>query len=157
MTQLDEAVARYHKLLEADHLKDLSWATELQEKMKEQRLTIGGRPISPVLRPHFVSNRQYANLVKAAEALYSAIDRVEKMALSNPAYMARMNMLPAEKMLASLNPGYSSMAVTSLLDTNLNNGSLHFSGYTADTPMGVIYGEALNNLFYESRAGQGVL
>ena len=57
MTQLDEAIARYHKILEADHLKDLSWAAELQEKMKEQHLTIGGRPISPVLRPHFVSNR----------------------------------------------------------------------------------------------------
>jgi len=150
MTQLDEAIARYHKLLEADYLTDLSWASELQAKMKEQHLTIGGRPISPVLRPHFVSNRQYANLVKAAEALYSAIDRIEKLALTNPAYMARMRMLPAEKMLASLNPGYSYMAVTSLLDTNLNNGSLHFSGYTADTPMGVIYGEALNNLFYDS-------
>jgi uncharacterized circularly permuted ATP-grasp superfamily protein len=49
-----------------------------------------------------------------------------------------------------VNPGYPYMAVTSLLDTHLNNGSLHFVGYTADTPAGVVYGEALNNLFYES-------
>src|SRR6478735_8558323 len=133
MTQLNDAIARYHKLLETDTYRDLGWAAALEEKMKAQHLTKGGRPISPVLRPHFVSNRQYANLVKAAEALYSAIDRVEKLALTNPSYMARMQMLPAEKMLASLDPGYSYMAVTSLLDTNLNNGSLHFSGYTADT------------------------
>ncbi len=150
MTQLDEAIARYHKLLESETYKDLGWADALEEKMKAQHLTIAGKPISPVLRPHFVTQRQYAGLVKAAEALYSAIDRVEKLALSTPAFMARMEMLPAEKMLAAVNPGYPYMAVTSLLDTHLNNGSLHFVGYTADTPAGVVYGEALNNLFYDS-------
>lgn len=150
MTQLNEAIARYHKLLDSEAHRDLAWAVALEEKMNAQRLTIAGRPISPVLRPHFVSQRQYANLVKAAEALYSAIDRVEKTALSNPSFMSRMEMLPAEKMLASVNPGYPYMAVTSLLDTHLNNGSLHFVGYTADTPAGVVYGEALNNLFYDS-------
>jgi uncharacterized circularly permuted ATP-grasp superfamily protein len=150
MTQLNEAVARYHKLLEGEPYKDLGWAAELEEKMRAQHLTLGGRPVSPVLRPHFVSQRQYANLVKAAEALYSAIDRIEKIALSTPAFMSRMEMLPAEKMLAAVNPGYPYMAVTSLLDTHLNNGTLHFVGYTADTPAGVVYGEALNNLFYES-------
>src|SRR5664279_3301242 len=128
MTQLNEAIARYHKLLESDAHRELAWAVALEEKMSAQRLTIAGRPISPVLRPHFVSQRQYANLVKAAEALYSAIDRVEKIALSTPAFMSRMAMLPAEKMLASVNPGYPYMAVTSLLDTHMNNGSLHFVG-----------------------------
>ena len=150
MTQLNEAIARYHKLLESEPHRDLAWAVALEEKMSAQRLTIAGRPISPVLRPHFVSQRQYANLVKAAEALYSAIDRIEKIALSTPSFMSRMEMLPAEKMLAAVNPGYPYMAVTSLLDTHLNNGSLHFVGYTADTPAGVVYGEALNNLFYEA-------
>ncbi|MGH9631903.1 MAG: hypothetical protein ACRD7E_26665 [Bryobacteraceae bacterium] len=102
------------------------------------------------MRPHFITQRQYTGLVRAAEALYSAIDKIEKMALSQPSLMARMEMLPAEKMLASLDPGYPYLAVTSLLDTHLNNGSLHFVGYTADTPAGVVYGEALNNLFYDA-------
>ena len=64
--------------------------------------------------------------------------------------MSRMQMLPAEKMLASVDPGYPYLAVTSLLDTHLNNGSLQFVGYAADTPAGVVYGEALNNAFYDS-------
>jgi hypothetical protein len=150
MSQLNEAIARYHKLIETEPFRNLGWAQDLQARMQEQRLTSSGRLISPVLRPHFITQRQYTNLTKAAEALYSAIDRTEKLALSNPALMARMEMLPAEKMLASVNPGYSYMAVTSLLDTHLNNGSLHFVGYQADTPVGVVYGEALNNIFYES-------
>src|SRR5689334_15668473 len=149
MTQLNEAIARYHRLLESDAFKDLGWVDTLQERMREHHLTAGGKLISPVLRPHFVSQRQYTGLVKAAEALYSAIDRIEKMALSTPSLMSRMEMLPAEKMLASVNPGYSYLAVTALLDTHLNNGTMRFVGYTADTPTGVIYGETLNNLFYE--------
>jgi hypothetical protein len=150
MTQLNEAVARYHRLLEAENYKDLAWADALEQKMQVHHLLDGGRRASPVLRPHFITQRQYTNVVKAAEALYSAIDRVEKLALTSPALMSRMEMLPAEKLLASIDPGYPYMAVTSLLDTHLNNGTLQFVGYAADTPVGAIYGEALNNLFYEA-------
>ena len=78
------------------------------------------------------------------------------MALSTPSLMSRMQMLPAEKMLASVDPGYPYLSVTSLLDTHLNNGSLQFVGYTADTPAGVVYGEALNNAFYDAAAGEGI-
>jgi len=69
MTQLSEAVARYHKILESEKYRDLSWAHTLQERMKAQNLAVGGRPVSPVLRPHFITRRQYAGLVKAVESL----------------------------------------------------------------------------------------
>jgi len=150
MTQLNEAVTRYHRLLESETYKDLTWAEALQEKMQAHHLLDGGRRASPVLRPHFISQRQYANLVKAAEALYCAIDRMEKLALTTPSLMSRMQMLPAEKVLASIDPGYPYLAVTSLLDTHLNNGTLQFVGYTAETPVGAIYGDILNNLFYDT-------
>ncbi|HBY62369.1 MAG TPA: hypothetical protein DEH78_21305 [Solibacterales bacterium] len=149
MSQLGEAVARYHKLLETDKFKDLSWAEQLQHDMQQAHLTIGGRPISTTLRPHFISRRQYTNLVKAAESLFSAIDRVKQLALSNAALLSRMELLPAEKMLANLDPRYPYFSVTSLLDTHLNNGTLQFTDYTADTPMGVAYGETLGDLYYD--------
>jgi hypothetical protein len=150
MTQLNEAVARYHRLLESEQYKDLAWADALQQKMQAHHLLEGGRRASPVLRPHFITQRQYTNLVKAAEALYCAIDRIEKLALTNPSLMSRMQMLPAEKLLASIDPGYPYLAVTSLLDAHINNGTLQFVGYAAETPVGAIYGETLNNLFYEA-------
>jgi hypothetical protein len=150
MAQVNEAIARYHKILESEAHKDLSWVEALQEKMHAQGLTQSGKPISPVLRPHFITQRQYGTLVKAAESLYSAIDRIEKLALASPALMSRMEMLPAEKMLAAVDPGYPYLAVTSLLDTHLNNGTLRFVDYSASTPTGVIYGEALNNLFWDA-------
>jgi hypothetical protein len=150
MTQLNEAVARYHRLLESEPFKDLAWAEALQQKMQSHRLLEGGRRASPVLRPHFITQRQYTNLVKAAEALYCAIDRIEKLALVSPALMSRMQMLPAEKLLASIDPGYPYLAVTSLLDAHINNGTLQFVNYAAETPVGAIYGETLNNLFYDA-------
>lgn len=151
MTQLSEAIARYHKLIESEPYKDLAWVEALREQMVAAHLTEGGRPISPFLRPHFLNRRRYNSLVKAAESLFSAIDRVKQMVLANPALLARMELLPAEKMLASIDPGYSSLAVTSLLDTHLHNGSIQFVDYNADTASSVACGAALDDLFYESQ------
>jgi hypothetical protein len=148
MTQVGEAIARYHKLIESEPYIDLGWAKALQERIKAEKL--GGRPISPVLRPHFITNRQYAALVKAAESLFSAIHRVEQMALSTPALLARMQLLPAERMLAQVDPGYSFFSVTGLLDTSLNNGSLRFVSHNSDAPAGVVYGDVLADLFYDA-------
>src|ERR1035441_4017635 len=150
MTQLSEAVARYHKILEGDHYKDLSWAHELQERMKARNLAVSGRPVSPVLRPHFITRRQYTGLVKAVESFSSAIERIENLAIGNPTLLARMELLPAEKMLAAVDPGYASLTVTSLIDTHLNNGTMRFARYIPDTPTGVAYGEALSDLFYDA-------
>jgi uncharacterized circularly permuted ATP-grasp superfamily protein len=150
MTQLGEAVARYHKLLEADAYKDLSWAHDLHESMKARQLTVGGKPISPVLRPHFITRRQYTGMVKAAESLITAIDRVERIAIGSPALLSRMELLPAEKMLATVDPGYPFLSVTSLLNTQMHNGTLRFAQFNPDTPTGVAYGEALSNMFYDA-------
>jgi hypothetical protein len=150
MTQLDEAIARYHRLLESESFRDLGWAEALEEEMRDRSLTGGTRAMLPVLRPHFISKRQYANLVKASEALLSAIDRVKQLALTTPALLARMELLPAEKMLAAVDPGYPFAAVTSRLDTQINNGSLHFMQFNVGAPAGAASSEALSDLFYSS-------
>lgn len=149
MTLLDEAIARYHRILDSEAHKDLAWAEALHAEMRARNLTAGGRPISPVLRPHFIMQRQYTALVKAAELLFSAIDRIKQLALSTPALLARLELLPAEKMLAAVDPGYPFLSVTSRLSTHLDNGNLRFVDYNADTPTGVAYAEALSDLFYE--------
>ncbi len=79
MTQVGEAIARYHKLIESGPYIDLGWAQALQEQLKAAKL--GGRAISPVLRPHFLSGRDYTAMAKAAETISSAMARVERIAL----------------------------------------------------------------------------
>ncbi|MEK7409337.1 MAG: hypothetical protein AAB225_30095 [Acidobacteriota bacterium] len=149
MNQIDEAVGRYQKLIESGPYRDLAWAQALEERMRAEHLVDGGRLVCPFLRPHFIGRRQYESMVRAAEALFSAIDRVQQMALANPVLLNRMGLLPAEKMLAMVDPGYSFLSVTSLLDTHLENGALSFVEYNADMPAGVAYGEALADVFYD--------
>ena len=150
MSYLDDAVSRYNRILEAEAQHDLSWVDQLQDKMEAQGLSAGGRLICPFLRPNFISKRQYEALVKTSEALISAIDRIEQMVLSNPGLLARLELLPAEKMLASIDPGYQSLEVTARFDSHLRNGHLHFVQYNADSPAGAGYADALADLFWET-------
>ena len=72
MSQLDDAVSRYNKLLESGPYRDLGWAEALHQRMENDKLTAGGRLICPFLRPNFISRRQYENLVKTGESLIAA-------------------------------------------------------------------------------------
>jgi hypothetical protein len=148
MTLVGEAIARYHKLIESEPYIDLAWALELQERKKALRLE--GGPLSPVLRPHFVTNRDYAALAKASETLLSALERMQAMALATPALLARMQLLPAERMLAAAEPGYSRFSVAGTLHAQMNDGMARFGSQTAEAPAGVVYGEALSDLFFEA-------
>jgi hypothetical protein len=115
--------------------------------MEKDGLSSAGRLICPFLRPHFISRRQYESLVKTGESLICAIDRMEQMVLANPALLSRLELLPAEKMLAAIDPGYQALEVAARLDSHLYNGSLHFVQYNADSPTGGAYADALADLF----------
>src|ERR1700719_2258772 len=148
MSQVSEAIARYHKLVESEPYTDLAGAEQLQERLKAEKLT--SRPVSPVLRPHFLTTREYLSLQRAAGVMLSAIHRAEQMVLSNPALLARMQLLPAERMLAAVDPGYSSLTMPGLLDASLQNGSLHFVGHRDGGPSGVIYGDLLADIYFDA-------
>ena len=76
--------------------------------------------------------------------------------LDSPALLARLELLPAEKMLASIDPGYQALEVAARLDTHLVNGHLHFVQYNADSPTGAGYADALADLFLRYPAGEGI-
>ena len=149
MSYLDDAISRYNRFLENEAQRGLAWVDSLQGKMEAQGLSTGGRLICPFLRPNFISRRQYDSLVRTSEALIGAIDRMEQMVLNNPALLARLELLPAEKMLASIDPGYQSLEVTARFDSHLRNGHLHFVQYNADSPVGAGYADALIDLFWD--------
>src|SRR5689334_12163816 len=104
MSYVDDAVARYNKLLKTGPYSDLSWAEALHQRMEENGLSAGGRLICPFLRPNFISRRQYETLVKTGEALIGAIDRMAQLVLNSPSLLGQLELLPAEKMLASIDP-----------------------------------------------------
>ncbi len=150
MTLLSEAIARYHRILEDFARGGSAWVGELHAQLERRGLAVNGRPVSPVLRPHFLTRRQYDTLASAAEALSSAISRVRELALREPSLMARLGLLPGERMLVSLDPGYSIPAVASLLEASVVNGHLHLSAPRADLPRGAVFSELLSEAFLET-------
>lgn len=149
MTQLDEAIHRYHRILESEPYRDLRWVKNLQEQMEAKQLSSGGRLLCPFLRPNFVTQKQYDNLVKTGEALIAAVDRMLKTALASPQILTRMQLLPAEKMLAAVDPGYEIAEVSSQFDLQIQNGSLHVLQYSADALTGTAYADGLSELFFD--------
>jgi hypothetical protein len=150
MSLLDEAVSKYNKLLESGPYRDLSWAEALHQRMESANLSAGGMLVCPFLRPNFITRRQYESLVKTGEALIAAIDRMERMVLANPALLARLELLPAEKMLAAIDPGYQALEVSARLDAHVFNGSSSVVQYNADSPTGAGYADALADLFHDA-------
>lgn len=149
MTQLDEAISRYHRIIESEPYRDLRWVKNLQEEMEARQLSTGGRLLCPFLRPNFVTQKQYDSLVKTGEALISAVDRMLRIALASPQLLSRMQLFPAEKMLAAIDPGYEMSEVSSQLDLQIHNGSLHVLQYNADALSGAAYSEGLSDLFFD--------
>jgi hypothetical protein len=149
MTQLDEAISRYHRILESEPYRDLRWVKNLQDEMEARQLSAGGRLLCPFLRPNFVTQKQYDNLVKTGEALISAVDRMLRTALASPHLLSRMQLFPAEKMLAAIDPGYEMAEVSAQLDLQIQNGSLHVMQYNADALTGAAWSEGLSDLFYD--------
>jgi hypothetical protein len=149
MTQLDEAITRYHRILESEPYRDLQWVKNLQDQMEARQLSAGGRLLCPFLRPNFVTQKQYDNLVKTGEALISAVDRMLKTALASPQLLSRMQLFPAEKMLAAIDPGYEMSEVSAQLDLQIHNGSLHVVQYNSDALTGAAWAEGLSDLFLD--------
>src|SRR5581483_7661762 len=127
MAQLGEAIARYHKLLGQPRYRDLTWAEELQEQIRTRHLMDSGL-VLPVLRPHFVSKRQLETLTRVSEHLAAILDQIEGLALESPPLLNRLQMLPAEKMLAAIPSTYSRFSITSRMEAHLQNGSLCLGG-----------------------------
>jgi hypothetical protein len=149
MAQLGDAIARYHKLLEQPGYRDTSWAEQFQEEMRQRHLVDSGRLLAPVLRPHFVTRRQLDTLSRLTSQMAEILDRVEAIAFASPVLLSRLQMLPAEKMLAAIPHGYTRAGVTASLDANLKNGSLFLQGVDACKPAGLVYANILADLFLE--------
>ena len=149
MAQLGDAISRYHKLLEQPSYRDTAWADQFQEQMRQQHLVDSGRLLAPVLRPHFVSRRQLEALSRLSAQMAEILERLEAIAFASPLLLSRLQMLPAEKMLAAVPHGYTRSGVTASMDANLRNGALSLQGLDACKPAGLGYSNLLADLFLE--------
>src|SRR3982750_4184127 len=80
--------------------------TSLAERMRERRLTFGGRLLCPFLRPFFLTPADEARVKDAAEMLWHLGERVAKPPAADARLLEHLGLNDEEIRLAQLEPGY---------------------------------------------------
>src|SRR5260370_18794936 len=116
MTPTHEAVAYYHDLLAAKDLIESSRAM-LDEGLERAKLVCAGRRLSPYLRPHFISEDDFARVCRVSETIWSAIEKVKDAAIANPGFLTELGLTEREHELVAIDPGYRAVSPTARLDS----------------------------------------
>ena len=141
-----EAVARYHDLL-ADHdLAESSRAT-LDQGLERAKLIFGGRRLSPYLRPHFVTETDFARIIQICETVWSAIQKVKDAAVADDQIVADLGLTDIERELVAIDPGYKAVSPTARLDSFLTSARYSFVELNGESPAGIAYADAAYDIF----------
>lgn len=145
---LREAVAKYHDLLNEGNLAETSRAV-LDDGLERSKLIFGGRPLSPYLRPHFVTEQDFARITRVCETVWAAIEKVKDAALSNPSLLDELGLTEIERDLVSIDPGYRAVSPTARLDSFLTDEAYSFVELNGESPAGIAYADTAYEIFSE--------
>jgi len=145
---LDDAVNYYHELLNDPQLAQSSLKL-LDEGLEHAKLIFGGRRLSPYLRPHFVTEDDFAQVVRVCETVWSAIEKVKDAAVANDSLLDELGLTAIERELVKIDPGYHAVSPTARLDSFLTDEAYSFVELNGESPAGIAYGDAAFAIFQE--------
>lgn len=143
---LKEAVAYYHELLADDSIAESSRAT-LDEGLEQAKLIFGGRRLSPYLRPHFVTEADWARVCEVCETLWGAIRKVKDAAVEDSRLLDELGITPTEREWVAIDPGYREVSPTARLDSFLTDEAYSFVELNGESPAGIAYADAAYEIF----------
>ncbi len=145
---IDDAIKHYHSLLDGPLADDA--LEKLSDGTIEYDLTFGGRPICSVLRPMFIAAPEYEYVKRDSTLTLSAIEKLHRALMADEKLRAEIGLSPEEEQLVAIDPGFSAPDASGRLDAFLDSGGdFHFVEYNADSPGGLLYGDALGEIFME--------
>lgn len=143
---LRKAVDYYHHLLRDEHLAESSRAL-LDEGLERAKLIFGGRRLSPYLRPHFITEEDFARVRGICETVWSAIEKVKNAAIADQSILDELGITPIERELILIDPGYSAVSPTARLDSFLTETAYSFVELNGESPAGIAYADAAYDIF----------
>lgn len=143
---LEEAVGFYHQLLEEAELAESS-RRMLDEGLDRAKLIFGGRRLSPYLRPHFVTEEDFARVTTICETVWSAIQKVKDAAVADEHLKDELGLTDIERDLVGIEPGYRAVSPTARLDSFLTDGAYSFVELNGESPAGIAYADAAYEIF----------
>jgi hypothetical protein len=135
-------------LLGEDELAESS-RRMLHEGLERAKLIFGGRPLSPYLRPHFVTEEDFARVSRVCETVWSAIQKVKDAAVKDPALLDELGLTEIERELVSIDPGYREVSPTARLDSFLTDEAYSFVELNGESPAGIAYADVAYDIFLE--------
>ena len=141
------AVEAYHKLLRDERELQEELEERFFERMRHARLTFGGRVLCPFPRPNFVSPALYDQVRSVCRLIFGAVEKVEEKL--GTALWDRVDLLPEERELVAIDPGYARSSPTSRLDSFVTPSSYQYVELNAESPAGIAYNEVLADIFLE--------
>jgi circularly permuted ATPgrasp domain protein len=135
----------YHQLLRDEKALVEEMEARFFERMRAARLTFGGRVLCPFLRPSFVAPSDYQQIQGVCRNIVRAIAKVE--ARLGRDLWDRVGLLPEERELVAVDPGYRSSSPTCRLDSFITPSAYQFVELNAETPAGIAYAEELVDIF----------
>ncbi|PYS91767.1 MAG: hypothetical protein DMF64_11235 [Acidobacteria bacterium] len=143
---LHEAVAHYHELLAETELAEASRAL-LDQGLEQAKLIFGGRRLSPYLRPHFVTDQDFARVREVCETVWGAIQKVKDAAVEDATLIDELGLTDIERELVSIDPGYREVSPTARLDSFLTDEAYSFVELNGESPAGIAYADAAFEIF----------
>jgi hypothetical protein len=143
---LKEAVAHYNQILEDDEIASESFRM-LHDGLESNKLIFGGRPLSPYLRPHFVTGEDWARVCAACKTIWSALQKVKDAAVQNDEILNELGISEIERELVKIDPGYNQVSATARLDSFLTDGSYSYVELNGESPAGVAYADSATAIF----------
>jgi hypothetical protein len=143
---LHKAVEYYHRLLEENDIAETS-RRMLDEGLERAKLIFGGRRLSPYLRPHFVTEDDFARVTRICETVWSAIQKVKDAAVEDPSLLDELGLTEIERELVRIDPGYRAVSPTARLDSFLIEDDYNFVELNGESPAGIAYADAAYEIF----------
>jgi hypothetical protein len=145
---LNDAVSHYHDLLNDSALAQSSLEF-LDRGLERAKLIFGGRRLSPYLRPHFVTEQDFTQVVRVCETIWSAIEKVKDAAVADESLLDELGLTAIERELVKIDPGYRAVSPTARLDSFLTDDAYSFVELNGESPAGIAYGDAAFAIFQE--------
>jgi uncharacterized circularly permuted ATP-grasp superfamily protein len=143
---LKKAIKYYNELLNDEPLADESFRV-LHEGLERNKLIFGGRPLSPYLRPHFVTQDDWRMATTTCEIIWSALQKVKDAAVADDGLLDELGVTEIEKELVKIDPGYKQVSPTARLDSFLIDGAYSFVELNGESPAGIAYADSATEIF----------
>lgn len=145
---LKEAVEYYNELLSDFDLAERS-RLNLDIGLEDAKLIFGGRRLTPYLRPHFVTEDDWAMVTKNCEIVWGALQKVKEAAIGNDEIFDELGITDIERKLVAIEPGYKQVSPTARLDSFLTEDAYSYVELNGESPAGIAYADSATKIFMD--------